>query len=347
MSAFSDRNTSVRGPLVSVIMANFNGSTYLAKAIDSVQKQTLRDIEIIISDDASTDHSIEIVTRLQTDDPRIRLIRGERNAGPAIARNRAIDVASGQWIAIVDGDDFIQPARLDMLVEYALRDGADIVADDLFIISPEGQQHSNRFLRKPWSEGPFWVDIVDYLWLNRIYGRGPGLGYLKPIFSASLFSERAIRYNDTLKNSEDYDLVLRLLYAGKRMRVYPVPLYFYRKHSNSLSHRLNENVLEALLSSDRYFLAQVNPANSRLHRAARARMNSTKAALTFERLLSAIKSHHYLTAFAIVTVSPRAAALLRLPLAARVRRFLLPEHDGNIGTSISLSADRSASEPHC
>src|SRR5262249_12838616 len=88
-------------PAVSVLMANYNGAAYLAAAIRSVQTQSLRSLELIVSDDASTDGSVQIVTELMTSDPRIRLLQSDRNGGPAVARNRALDVAKGQWIAIV------------------------------------------------------------------------------------------------------------------------------------------------------------------------------------------------------------------------------------------------------
>src|SRR5262249_62391693 len=82
-------------PAVSVIMANYNGAAHLTDAIRSIQGQSLRDLEIIVSDDASSDESARIVTELMAEDPRIRLVRGERNGGPAPARNRALPLAKG------------------------------------------------------------------------------------------------------------------------------------------------------------------------------------------------------------------------------------------------------------
>jgi len=120
----------VKMPTVSVIMANYNGATYLADAIESVRGQTLSNIEIIISDDASTDTSVDVITRKMVEDSRIRLVTSERNGGPAAARNQALAMATGDWIAIMDSDDLMAPDRLTVLVEAATRDGADIVADD-------------------------------------------------------------------------------------------------------------------------------------------------------------------------------------------------------------------------
>jgi glycosyltransferase involved in cell wall biosynthesis len=171
-------------PIITVIMANYNGSAYLTEAIASVQKQTLKNIEIIVSDDASSDDSIEIVERLMADDPRIRLLRSDTNKGPASARNRGLELARGKWIAIVDSDDLIHPTRFDTLINLAVGAQADIVADDLLIFN--SAQAPTTVLNGRWARAPFWVDVVDYVKLNSFYSRGPVLGYLKPLVSADL-----------------------------------------------------------------------------------------------------------------------------------------------------------------
>jgi glycosyltransferase involved in cell wall biosynthesis len=308
--------------LVSVVMANFNGGEHLADSIESVRAQTLRDIEIIVSDDASTDNSVDIVREMMAKDTRIHLLRAAKNAGPGAARNTAIDVAAGEWIAIIDSDDLVSPMRLETLIEAAGRDSADIVADDLVMADPNGRTPPVRLLSGRWADGPSWVEATDYMTLNRLYGSGPGLGYLKPIFRASIFRETSIRYDETLRNSEDYDLVLRLIHGGKRMRVYPLPMYIYHRHGKSISHRLSENVLEALLLSERRFFERIDPQDLPLRIAAAAKIDSTNVALAYERLLAAIRSHRYGAALAIASANPRAAALLRLPIGVRLRHFI-------------------------
>ena len=133
-----------RPPVVSVIMANHNGAAYLADAIASVRRQSLNELELIVSDDASTDDSATIVGEAIAGDPRIRLVRSTRNSGPAAARNKALALARGDWIAVMDSDDLMHPDRLKRLVEAAERDGADIVADDL--VEFEGASSSARLL---------------------------------------------------------------------------------------------------------------------------------------------------------------------------------------------------------
>jgi glycosyltransferase involved in cell wall biosynthesis len=309
-------------PIITVIMANYNGSAYLRDAILSVQKQTLKDIEIIISDDASSDDSVDIVKRLTVDDPRIRLLTSERNSGPARARNRGLERARGKWIAIVDSDDLIHPARLATLVDSAERDQADIVADGLLQFRVDGELSPRPLLSGRWAKNPFWVDIVDFVMLNRFYSTGPALGYLKPLFKASILKRLDVSYNETLKIAEDYDLIFRLLRSGSRMRVYPSPFYFYRRHDGSASHRLNESALNALKAVDLLYLEEVSTKDNRLATAILAAIDSIDTAVAFERLLGAVKGKHWSAALGIVLARPQAAVLLRLPIGVRLRKLV-------------------------
>src|SRR5260370_24439310 len=100
---------------------------------------------------------------------------------------------------------------------------------------------------------PFWVEMCCYIRVNHFYGPGPALGYLKPLFRKTILTGSTACYDETLRIAEDYNLVLRLLYAGRQTRVYPLSLYFYRKHSASISHRLNQRALQALKATSLLF----------------------------------------------------------------------------------------------
>jgi glycosyltransferase involved in cell wall biosynthesis len=308
-----------RPPVISVIMANHNGAAYLADAIASVRRQSLSELELIVSDDASTDHSVKIVDDTIAGDPRIRLVRSIRNDGPAAARNKALAVARGNWIAIMDSDDLMHRDRLERLVAAAERDGADIAADDL--VEFDGASSSARLLTGKWAREPFWMDIGDYLRLNMFYGSGPAIGYLKPLFRRSSCFEPPVHYEESLRIGEDFDLVLRLLQAGKRFKVYPWALYYYRKHATSTSHRLNEDVLIALKAANLRFLERVRGEHSSLVPLVELRDRSIETALAYEKLLRALKDRNWGTALAIAVKKPSAAALLRLPIGVRLSRL--------------------------
>jgi succinoglycan biosynthesis protein ExoM len=314
-------DTPYRRPVVSVIMANFNGGAHLADAIRSAQNQTLRDIEIIVSDDASSDDSVAIVTQLQAADQRIVLLQSDRNEGPAAARNRALGAAKGEWVAILDSDDLIHPKRLATLVELAERDKADIIADDLVEFYADNSRPSRALLGGQAGTDPAWVDIVEYIGLNSFYGVGPNLGYLKPMFRASALARLDSRYDETLKIAEDFDLVLRLLHAGCRMRIYPLAFYFYRKHETSISHHLSTGALEAIKTSTLRFQERLSGSDKRLAMAVRSRLIAIDTALAYEQLLHALKNGKSARALHIALTNPRAAVLLRLPIQKRLQYF--------------------------
>jgi len=104
--------------LVSIIMPNYNGQKYLQAAIDSVLAQSYENWELIIADDNSDDHSLEIIQSYK--DPRIHLICNSHNCGAAVSRNKAITEASGRWIAFLDGDDLWEKEKLENHIAFML-----------------------------------------------------------------------------------------------------------------------------------------------------------------------------------------------------------------------------------
>lgn len=119
-------------PLVSVIIPTYNVEKYIEKAIQSVLDQTYPNIEIIVVDDGSTDHTVDVVRSFH--DERIKLFINERNMGPSYSRNRGIKEAKGEWIAFLDGDDWWDKERLEKLLNVAETYQADVVCDDLYLI---------------------------------------------------------------------------------------------------------------------------------------------------------------------------------------------------------------------
>lgn len=106
-------------------MPVFNGERFLAQAIDSILGQSFSDFEFLIVDDGSQDRSADIVREYERRDGRIRFLALERNLGVADARNRALEIATGQFIAVMDSDDVALPRRLGAQVAH-LRNNPDI-----------------------------------------------------------------------------------------------------------------------------------------------------------------------------------------------------------------------------
>src|SRR5690606_9522045 len=134
-------------PRVSIVMANYNGAAHIAAAVRSVLRQTETSLELIVSDDGSDDDSLACARAAADGDPRLVVVGAKRRSGPAAARNRALAVARGGWLAIVDNDDYIEPGRLARLIDAAEADGADIAADDLLVFYEDGSQQPHAHLR--------------------------------------------------------------------------------------------------------------------------------------------------------------------------------------------------------
>lgn len=105
-------------PAVSVITPAFNARRFISETVRSVMTQTFSDLEMLIVDDCSKDDTAEIVRDLGRADARVRLIQHRENAGPATARNTALEQAQGRYIAFLDSDDLWLPGKLEAQVTF-------------------------------------------------------------------------------------------------------------------------------------------------------------------------------------------------------------------------------------
>lgn len=103
---------------VSIITPTFNSEKYINETIVSVQNQTFTEWKMIIVDDCSTDHTCKIVEDLAENDSRIQLIRQNVNGGAAKARNRALELSTGRYVAYLDADDLWMPTKLERQIAF-------------------------------------------------------------------------------------------------------------------------------------------------------------------------------------------------------------------------------------
>ncbi|CAB3768519.1 glycosyltransferase family 2 protein [Paraburkholderia solisilvae] len=274
-------NTVTGGPAgrpeVSIVMANYNGARWLIDAIRSVQAQTLRNWELLIADDASTDDSLRIMRAAAADDTRIVVLPAERNQGPSGARNRALDVARGQWITIVDSDDLITPRRLETMVEAARRDGAMIVADDLRIVDEDGALTPRTLLAL---QGKQTCDAVGLV-------KNDAFGYLQPMFDRRAIE--GVRYDEHLRVGEDFYFLLRVLAAHGSMTLYPEMGYLYRQRTRSLSKGVARQALEGMLVADQRFRAGAQRASESLLSELERRRRSLTTRLHWENVKTSLR----------------------------------------------------------
>jgi succinoglycan biosynthesis protein ExoO len=218
---------------VSVIIPAYNTEKYIAKAINSALFQTLTNIEVIVVDDCSTDNTMQVVQAIK--DPRLKLISNSQNLGAGEARNRAIAVAQGKWVAVLDSDDWYAPQRLEVLVELAEQKQVDFIADDSYLIEDGAST--------PWStivqaSGTRINSIRQFtaseFILTDIEGRsGLHLGFTKPLFKREFLVQHQIKYQN-IRVTQDFWFDIQCFLHGAKFCLVPEPYYFYRARPGSL-----------------------------------------------------------------------------------------------------------------
>lgn len=143
-------------PVVSVVIPTFNRARDLQRALQSVAQQTFREWEVLVVDQYSTDETDAVVERLN--DPRVRLIKA-RGIGAAPSRNVGLRNALGEFIAFLDSDDWWAPRKLEVSVA-ALRDGADVVYHDLYLVTRARQRVFLRRVRSRQLRAPVREDLL-------------------------------------------------------------------------------------------------------------------------------------------------------------------------------------------
>ena len=184
----------IQKPTISVIMPVFNAGHFIDQAIASIRQQTFKDFELIIINDASTDNSEEIIKKHAQEDNRIILTENQENLGQARSRNKALDIARGQFVAIMDADDVSLPNRLELEYEF-LQNHQDVV---LVGSGSELINENNRILGK--KIPPIESEMINY---RLLFGN-------PMVASTVMFRTNIIRefggYKHEYQHAEDYYL---------------------------------------------------------------------------------------------------------------------------------------------
>ncbi len=120
-------------PAISVVMPVYNTKEYVGKAIQSILDQTFSDFEFLIIDNGSTDGSGDVIARYAQADSRIRVIHNEKNVFIAEARNRALELVQGEYLNLIDSDDWVLPDMLETMYSRAKEHDAQYVVAGYFM----------------------------------------------------------------------------------------------------------------------------------------------------------------------------------------------------------------------
>ena len=202
---------------VSLIVPIYNSQNYLEKCIKSLISQTLKDIQIILINDGSTDNSEKIIKSF--DDERIVYI-SKNNEGIGKTRNLGIDKATGEFLAFVDSDDYLNEHFCEYMYQKAVNDDCDLVVCDFFedrntLVGIKFKDFKDTNLR----ETPELINNIN-------------LGPCNKLYKKSLFDDKSNRFEENLKY-EDAPFVVKMLLSANRIGKVNDYLTYYVIHSNS------------------------------------------------------------------------------------------------------------------
>lgn len=262
---------------VSVLVPAYNSASTLARAVRSVLQQDLADLEVVIIDDGSSDATGDIARTLCGEDPRVRLITQPRNRGKACAMNLAIGQARGQWLAVLDADDWYAADRLSTMLAVGRAQDVELVADNQFLYDAGAA----RVVRTAFS-GDTGSRILDKA--GFIAGSDPyadfDYGMLKPIVRADFVRAHALAYRENARLSEDFLYLLEFFAAGGRAVVLARPTYYWSQAFGTISRQWTETGS----GSWRYDYLSAIRANAEVLEAMRGRGDSALAGLLRRRM---------------------------------------------------------------
>ncbi len=290
---------------VSVIMPVYNGAQWLAAAVESVLRQTLSNLEVLIVDDGSVDDTACIARRFAALDSRVQLLSQSSNRGPSAARNLALERARGAWIAPVDADDEIRPDRLRLLVDAGERDHADMIADGILFQGARPPAAPAELMTWDGNGDDLERLTATALIKSGTKGGSCSLGYLKPLMRRRFLDECNLRYSEELRFAEDFNLYARALFCGARFLLYPESHYVYWQTPASASRtEISRLARHALTNSQRLRAALPRAGSAELTAAIDEYEQRWSLLSWFEQVRRCVANGHFAQVIALLFNRP-------------------------------------------
>jgi len=207
--------------MVSVIMAAYNTQGFVSTALDSVFAQTYPDFQIIVTDDASTDGTAEILKSYK--DSRLIVLRNEARRGAAFSRNRAMEEATGEYLAVLDADDFWAPEKLEAQVEF-MHEHPNAAGVGSYVYETDQTGKRIRAVRFPVYPGQ--IRCSTFFRCTIVHS--------SVMLRRSFMSDNDLQYNETFPGSHDFELWSRAVFAGDFHHI-PRYLTYYRRNPGQIS----------------------------------------------------------------------------------------------------------------
>ncbi len=216
-------------PKISIIVPIYKVEKFLHKCIDSILNQTFTDFELILVEDGSPDCCGETCDEYANKDKRIRVIH-QKNSGISLARNAGLDIARGDYIGFVDGDDYINPYMYETLYKLIVEQDCDVSMCH-YIKTESSEEALGKIEDKV--EVEYYTNIEALVGLQGLKGRDPETFCVvwNKLFKRNLFDTLRFKpgkwYEDAFLMLYLYDKVHKVVYTHQ-------PLYYYVQHEGSI-----------------------------------------------------------------------------------------------------------------
>jgi len=221
-------------PFVSVVIPVYNNEKYLRECLDSVVNQTLKEIEIICVNDGSTDGCADILNQYALKDNRIRVIH-KNNTGYGHSMNVGMAAATGEYIAIVESDDYIEPKMMEILYNIGIREKVDMVKADFACVYGDGENRFKQVCKAFWDKSVYnkIISPDDLHFKYRNY-----VANWAGIYKRDFLNKFNIRHNETPGASyQDVGFWFQVYTQASKIYITDHVFYMYRQDNPNASVR--------------------------------------------------------------------------------------------------------------
>jgi sugar transferase len=211
---------------VSFVVPAYNAGKYIKKCVQSILNQSLKEIELIVINDGSSDNTLEILSLFN--DNRLKMV-SQHNAGPSAARNNGIRICEGKYIILIDADDFVEPNYAERAYEIALKFDADIVVTDMFKDYIGGVKLIKDYAVP---EVVLPVNKNDYF-SKLIFAKGVLHNLVNKLIRAEILKKTP--FPNGIFLAEDFDTYIKVVAEAKRIIKLNEAFYHYRIGQNNTS----------------------------------------------------------------------------------------------------------------
>lgn len=216
-------------PLVSVIVPAYNASKTIEKCLDSLLNQTLKNIEIIVINDKSTDDTLKILNSYKSNN-QIIIIDNKKNLGPAASRNKGIKIAKGKYIGFVDADDYAD-SQMYEIMSSKMTDDIDLVCCGRYNVTKNGMKAVTHDVNE--TDAHAFSKTSNYI--------------TDKLFKKEIIDKYHIELPEKYSYAEDFAFEIKYRFYAQKMRIIAEPLYYYTADSEgSITNSYKKNLLNII-----------------------------------------------------------------------------------------------------